>query len=137
MVKVKWEDTVEYKILSWVDALNGEVFLRKDLRPLAHDRQISRALLKLIGKGRIIRLGHGVYARMAYSQRAGIGFLKNGFMMTAREALTRLGIRWELSDFEKDYNEGRSQQVPVSPATKVFQRVRRSISYRGMMLRYE
>ena len=75
--------------------------------------------------------------RLSYSELTGKNYLPNGFVAVAREALTRLGIRWDISEAEKSYNSGESQQVPANPTTKLLDRFRRTISYRGMELRFE
>jgi hypothetical protein len=42
-----------------------------------------------------------------------------GFIGAARQALDKLGVRWEPTELQRAYNEGRSTQVPVNPAVRV------------------
>ena len=53
--------------------------------------------------------------------RAVVSFLysQNGFLGAARQALTKLGVTWEPSEAERDYNEGRSTQIPLNPVVRV------------------
>jgi hypothetical protein len=43
----------------------------------------------------------------------------NGFLGAARQALTKLDVTWEPSEAERDYNEGRSIQIPLNPVVRV------------------
>jgi len=136
-MKVKYEDTTEYEVYQYVKDSASDVFLREELAFLDTDRQISRAINGLISKGVLVKIGYGVYVRMRYSELMGSYYLPKGFIALGREALTKLGIQWEISEAEQAYNEGRSQQLPVSPPTRLFNRFRRKISYKGMELRFE
>ncbi|MCF6808580.1 hypothetical protein L3V79_09280 [Thiotrichales bacterium 19S9-12] len=136
-MKVKYKDTTEYKILKYIQKTKNDVILREDLMSLDNDRQITRALNALIKKGKITKIGYGIFVRLCYSELTGKTYLPKGFVSIAREALTRLGIRWDISEAERAYNSGKSQQVPANPATKLLDRFRRKISYKGMELRFE
>jgi hypothetical protein len=43
----------------------------------------------------------------------------NGVAIAVRQALDKLGVRWEPTEAERAYNEGRSTQVLVNPAVRV------------------
>jgi hypothetical protein len=45
----------------------------------------------------------------------------------ARQALNKLGVKWEPTAAERAYNEGRSTQVPVNPAVRVRERFSRRL----------
>src|SRR5260370_39349097 len=47
----------------------------------------------------------------------------------ARQALNKLGVKWEPTEAERAYNEGRSTQVPVNPAVRVRGRFSRQLRY--------
>jgi len=64
-------------------------------------------------------------------------YLPGGFLAVCREALTRLGIAWHVSDAELEYNLGKTQQVPANPPTKLKTRFRHKLSYRGIEMRFE
>jgi hypothetical protein len=42
-----------------------------------------------------------------------------GFSGVARQALDELGVKWEPTEAERAYNEGRSTQLPVNPVVRV------------------
>lgn len=88
---------------------------------LGRKDQILRALRELVREGRLIRLEYGVYARAEHSKLTGQPILAvpDGFVGASREALTKLGINWEPTEWERAYNEGRSTQVPVNAMVHV------------------
>jgi hypothetical protein len=59
---------------------------------------------------------------------------RDGFVGAARSALTKLGVDWEPSQWERAYNEGRSTQVPVNAVVRVKSRFARRLGYRGNTL---
>ncbi len=81
----------------------------------------------------------GVYGRAETSSLTGQPMLaaRGGFIDAARQTLTKLGVQWELTEFQRAYNEGRSTQVPLNPAVRVRGRFARRLRYQGMELRLE
>jgi len=98
-----------------------DVFLPREFADLGGEDQVLRALRGLVRDGRLVRLGYGVYARAIVSRLSGepMLFSRNGFGSAARQALTKLGVKWEPTDSERAYNEGRSTQVPLNPVVRV------------------
>lgn len=98
-----------------------DVFLPREFRDLGGEDQVLRVLRGLVQEKRLVKLGYGVYGRAVVSRLSGdpILYSQNGFLGAARQALTKLGVSWEPSEAERDYNEGRSTQVPVNPVLRV------------------
>jgi hypothetical protein len=98
-----------------------DVFLTREFRDLGGEDQLLRVLRTLVRENQLVRLGYGVYGRAIVSQLSGdpILYSKNGFLGAARQALTKLGVKWEPSEAERDYNERRSTQIPVNPVVRV------------------
>jgi hypothetical protein len=86
-----------------------------------------------------MRLGYGVYGRAETSRLSGRPMLaaRGGFIDAARQALDKLGVEWEPTQFQQAYNEGRSTQVPVNPAVRVKGRFVRRLRYQDTELRLE
>jgi hypothetical protein len=101
------------KLLERARSLKSPIILWPDLSDLGSSRQISRALNDLIDDGELIRVGRGVYAKAEMPEYLNRPILQEGFDMTCVEVLKRLGVQWEASQAIKDYNEGRSEQVPA------------------------
>ena len=49
-MKVKYQDSIEYKVLTRIKSIRGSVVLRNDFIDLGSYRQISRALKNLINE---------------------------------------------------------------------------------------
>jgi hypothetical protein len=98
-----------------------DVFLPREFRDLGGEDQVLRVLRILVQEKRLVRLGYGVYGRAVVSRLSGDPILhsKNGFLGAARQALTKLGVKWEPSESECDYNAGNSTQIPVNPVVRV------------------
>jgi hypothetical protein len=97
------------------------VFLTREFRDLSGETQVLRALRGLVRDGCLVRLGYGVYGRAASSRLSGRTLLLHptGLRGAARDALTKLGVKWEPTESERAYNEGRSTQIPVNPVLRV------------------
>jgi hypothetical protein len=82
---------------------------------------VLRVLRSLMREGRLVRLGYGVYRRAITSNLSAEAILyrSNGFIGAARQALNKLGVKWEPTEAERAYNEGRSTQVPVHAVLRV------------------
>jgi hypothetical protein len=137
MVKVEYSKTTEYMLMKYIEKTSSDIILREELKLLDSERQVSRALDSLVKKEKLAKIGYGIYTKLNYSTLVKRTYLPKGFISLGREALTRLGIPWEISSNETAYNEGKTQQVPVNPATKLLARFRRKITYKNMELRFE
>lgn len=131
-MKVTFKKSITFKVLKRIETLSEAVVLRSDVADLADPRQISRALNRLVESKQLVKLGYGVYAKLARSEIAKTTYLKEGVLPTMRAALNRLNIRWEASSEELDYQKGRSTQIPINPTTKLKDRFRRQLRYRDM-----
>jgi len=120
------------KIEGWIARKPGDsVFLTREFSSLGGEDQVLRALRTLVRDGHLVRLGYGVYGRAVPSRLSGRPMLysANGFIGAARQALDKLGVKWEPTESERAYNEGRSTQVPVNPVVRVKGRFRRHLHY--------
>jgi hypothetical protein len=115
----------------------GDVFLRADFSDLGGYDQVGRALLGLVRKGRLIKVGYGMYARTRPSAIDGKPTPTKGLRELAAEALGRLGIETVPTRMEEAYNAGKTTQVPTGRVIGVRGRVRRKINYNGFPLGYE
>lgn len=127
------QDRIEKRIADQGDAS----YLTREFADLGPERQVLRALAKIVAAGRLIRLGYGVYAPAEPSVLTGRPLLTapGGFVMASRRALTKLGVPWEPGKWEKANNEGRSTQVPVNGAVRIKNRkFARRLAYSGRPL---
>jgi len=141
MEKSTWimrrQKTLRERIEARIARKRGEdVFLPREFADLGGEDQVLRVLRGLTREGRLVRLGYGVYGRAITSKLSGEAILysPNGFAGAARQALTKLGVKWEPTEAERAYNEGRSTQVPVNPAVRVRGRFSRRLRDRNVEL---
>lgn len=119
---MRQEKTLRTRIEERITRKRGDdVFLPREFRDLGGEDQVLRVLRTLVREKRLVRLGYGVYGRAVVSRLSGEPLLysPNGFLGAARQALTKLGVKWEPTEAERAYNEGRSTQVPVNPVVRV------------------
>jgi hypothetical protein len=122
--------TLREKIETRIARKRGEdVFLPREFRDLGGEDQVLRVLRGLVRDRRLVRLGYGVYGRAVVSRLSGepVLYSHNGFLGAARQALGKLGVPVEPTGAERDYNEGRSTQVPVNPVVRVKGRFSRKL----------
>ena|ERR1019366_1131508 len=127
-------DSLRARIAAQIAGSSDAVFLTREFSRLGCERHVHRALRQLVEEGRLIRLGYGVYGRAEISNLTGRPMLaaSGGFIDAARQALDKLGVPWEPTEFQRTYNEGRSTQVPINPAVRVVRsRITRKIRHQG------
>lgn len=130
--------TLQRRIETRISRMGDDAFLTREFADLSDERQVLRALRKLVDAGRLIRLGYGVYARAAISPLTNEPMLAaNGFNAVVREALTKLDVSWEPNSAERAYNEGRSTQIPMQPIVRLQDRFSRKLRYKAMELAFE
>ena len=126
------KQTLREKIERRIARRKGDdVFLTREFKKLGGEDQVLRALRALVRDGQLVRLGYGVYGRATVSRLSGKPMLnsREGFSSVARQALDKLGVKWEPTRAERAYNEGRSTQVPVNPVVRVKGRFSRHLRY--------
>jgi len=113
--------TLRERVEGRIARKRDDVFLPREFADLGGEDQVLRVLRGLTRDGRLVRLGYGVYGRAIRSSLSGKPMLysPNGFIGAARQALTKLGVRWEPTEAERAYNEGRSTQIPVNPVVRI------------------
>lgn len=137
IMKVKYENSLRFKMLKRMQGLPVNVFLRRDFKDLGEYRQLSRAFRTLISEQKLVRIGTGVYARARVSSLSGESIPIESFVALSREVLDRLQVKWQPRKAELDYNAGRSTQVPVRRGVMISGRFNRKIAWKGWRLEYK
>ena len=127
---------LETRVVNRIERKRGDVFLRSDFKDLGGYDQVGRVLRCLVRKGRLLKVGHGVYTRAVKSPFSDNPVPPKG-LTTIKEALTRVGVEVVQTRLERDYNAGRTTQVPSGRVIAVTKRVRRKIGYNGIFLAFE
>ncbi|MFC3226284.1 DUF6088 family protein [Marinibaculum pumilum] len=129
-------DNLEARLWGRIRRMRRNVFLRADFTDLGGYDQVGRALNGLVRKGKLLRVGQGIYARAKTSKLSGKLVPVEG-LGTLREALERVGIEPVPTQLERDYEAGRTTQVPTGRVVGVRTRVRRKIGYGSVQLGFE
>lgn len=129
--------TIKSRIFTRIARRKSNVFLREDFIGLGGYDQVGRALQQLIRKGKIVKIGYGLYAKAKISSLTGEILPAQPLPILAREALKRLGIKVSPTKAELDYQAGRSTQVPTGRLIGVNNRISRKIGYKGASVYYE
>jgi len=130
-------ESLETRLMKRIDRKRGDVFLRSDFKDLGGYDQVGRALRELVRRGRLLKIGQGLYARAEASPFDGNPAPVKGIRALAVEALDKLGVKRAPTRFEQAYNSGKTTQVPAGRAIAVTKRVRRKIGYNGTYVSFE
>lgn len=134
---MKKELTLETKVSKRISCKKANVFLRDDFKDLGEYDQVGRALRKLATKGKVVRIGYGLYAKTKVSTLTGETIPISTLPNLGKEAMKRLKVKTAPTTADVAYQEGRSTQVPTGRLIGVKGRVSRKIGYKGAYLRYE
>jgi hypothetical protein len=129
-------ETLETRLLKRVDRRRGDAFLRSDFGDLGGYDQVGRALRALVRRGKLVKVGQGLYVRARPSMTTGEPVPVGG-LGALKEALRRVGIETLPSRLERAYEAGETTQVPTGRVVGVTRRVRRKIGYGGVALSFE
>lgn len=129
--------TLSEKIESRIDRKKGDVFLRADFEDLGGYDQIGVVLREFVRAGKLLKLGQGLYTRAEPSIIDGRPVPVKGVSSLMSEALARVGVKTAPTRLERDYNQGRTTQVPSGRVIGVTRRVRRKLGYNGATVRLE
>ena len=130
-------ETLETRITERMARMRRDVFLRADFAGFGGYDQVGRALRNLVARGKLLKIGSGLYVRARPSTLDGSPTPVKGLRTLADEALRRLGIETGPTRLEQDYGAGRTTQVPSGRRIAVNKRVRRRIGYSGVLLSFE
>ncbi len=129
--------TLENKVLARIIRNNSNVFLRDDFLDLGGYDQIGRALKHLAEKGKLVRIGYGLYAKTKISSLNGEIVPTATLPKLGKEALAKLKVKTLPTKAEIAYQQGRSTQVPTGRMIGVKSRISRKIGYKGAYIAYE
>lgn len=134
---MKKSQTLERKVSKRIARKRANVFLRDDFKDLGDYDQVGRVLKTLANKGKVVRIGYGLYAKAKVSTLTGEAVPVITLPKLGKEALGRLKVKTAPSTAEIAYSTGRSTQVPTGRLIGVKGRVSRKIGYKGAYLTYE
>lgn len=115
-----------------------DVFLRTDFDPFGSDAQVSRAIRDLTSKGKLVRIGLGVYAKAKRSVLSGQPIPVKPVEVLVPAALKRMGVEVSPSRAAMAYNSGQTTQVPPGMVLCTGKRrIQRKLGFNGKLVQYE
>lgn len=116
-IKIKSE-TVRLKVLEVIKNTDAEILFLSDFDNSGDTKLVSKELSKLVLKGKLIRVGKGIYAKALFK---GVGepipTHKDGEIGVLAEIMVRLGQKFDIVQ-----SEGLGSQFSVKPKSKSFKR---------------
>lgn len=129
--------TLAYKITARMRRKKALVFVREDFADLGGYDQVGRILRALARQGELVKIGYGLYAKAKKSPLTGQVVPVAPLPTLAKEALARLGVETAPSRLEKEFQAGRTTQVPTGRLIAVKGRISRKIGYGGAYVNFE
>lgn len=129
MNRVFYKNSLKFKVLERINQTSGNIILREDIQDMGSPRQISRCFRDLVEMGQLVKIGYGIYAKAYVSELINKPVIKGGFGPVCKEALTKLGVKWEPGTAEQEYNAGLTTQVPVRTVVQLKSRFRGRLAY--------
>ena len=116
----------------------ADVFVRAEFDAFGSKAQVSRALVELQSKGALVKLGVGVYAKAKPSVLSGKPIPVKPLEVLAPQVLKKLGVQVAESRQTREYNLGRSTQVPPGVVLNTGRRrIQRKLGFNGKLVQYE
>jgi hypothetical protein len=129
---------LEQQIQNFIEQKRRLIFVRSDFEKLSSDYdQIGRAIRKLVKKGKLLKVGYGLYTKTKISRVSGKVIPRATLQEIGYACLKRLNVTAEQSRSEREYNQGKSTQVPTGRVIAVKGRITRKIGYNGIPLTFE
>ena len=114
------------------------VVVRHEFADFGSAAQVSRALRDLLSDGTLLKIGLGVYAKTKISVLSGKRIPAQPLEVLAPAALKKLGIEVQPSRLVREYNAGRSTQIPAGIVVDIGRRrISRKLSFKGSTVQYE
>lgn len=129
---------LQERIKRHLSQTRSPVVLRRELRYLGSASQLSVALRSLLNEGTLVRIGTGLYAKAKVSVLSGKPIPVQPLEVLAPIALSKLGVEVEVPSHIKDYNAGRTTQIPTGLVVNTGgRRITRQIGFNGKFVEYE
>ncbi|SIT39473.1 conserved hypothetical protein [Paraburkholderia piptadeniae] len=100
--------------------------------------QVGRVLAKLVADGRLVRVSKGVYAKTRTNRFTGGLAPAATFEAIAAETFRKLRIEVSPGRLAREYNEGRTTQIPMDRVVSTGKRrISRKIQVGSRTIKYE
>lgn len=131
---MKLEDRIKRSITQ----RSSTVVLRADFAEMGSSSQVGRVLARLVKDGRLVKVSKGAFAKTRVNKFTGQPAPAATLEVIAAELFQKLGVQVEPSQLVKEYNSGKSTQIPMTAVVNTGnRRITRKISVGNRTLSYE
>jgi hypothetical protein len=106
---------------------SSDVVLRKEMMRFGSGARVDVALAQMVNVGSLRRIGRGVYAKTRKTASGNV-VLKGSLWALSREALSKLGVDYEVHPLIRAWEAGETDQIPARLIIKTASRVSRKMS---------
>jgi hypothetical protein len=129
---------IEERVYRSILRRKDEVFVRREFSALGSEAQVNRALRSLVGRGVIVKLGVGIYAKAKKSVLSGKAIPIRPVSELAPLVLQKLGVQTSPRRLIQRYNSGASTQIPAGNVLNIGQsRISRKLGFGAQTIAYE
>ena len=103
--------SIKDRMIHSITMRRGEIVLRSDFEQMGSQSQISRIFSDFVKEGRLVRLGHGVFAKARVSSLTGKQVPREPLEVLAEETLRRLHIDAQPGQAQRDFASGKNTSI--------------------------
>jgi Family of unknown function (DUF6088) len=129
---------LQERVIRSIAARESVVVLRSELASLGSSAHLSRILARLVSEGKLVRVSRGIFAKSRHNKFTG-GLAPAGtFEAIAAEVFRKLRIDTAPGQLARDYNAGKTTQVPMLAVVNTGpRRITRKIQVASRTVTYE
>ncbi len=130
--------TIKERVLLRTKLSKKEVFLRGDFANISGYDQVGRALKQLVRSGFMVKIGQGLYTKARASAVTGEPTIavRGGFKRAVQIALQRLNVKYSIGSAVKDYNSGKTTQIPANLTLQIARGFTRKIEFKKLKVNF-
>ena len=129
---------LQERVIRSIAARKSVVVFRSELASLGSPAHLSRILARLVSEGKLVRVSRGIFAKTRHNKFTG-GLAPAGtFEAIAAEVFRKLRIDTAPGQLARDYNAGKTTQVPMLAVVNTGpRRITRKIQVGSRTVTYE
>lgn len=129
---------VQEKVIRSIANRRGNVVLRSELNKFGSESQVTRVVSAMVGTGRLIRAGKGVFVKTKVSSITGNRIPAATLETVATETFKKLRVSVLPGKATQEYNSGMTTQLPTKLIIRTPKRkISRKLTVAGRTLEYE
>jgi hypothetical protein len=104
---------LQERVIRSITARRSVLVFRSELKGFGSPAQLSRVLASLVSEGKLVRVGRGIFAKTRVNRFTGRLAPAATLEAIAAEVFRKLKIDITPGELARDYNAGKTTQVPM------------------------